>query len=132
MESRKRTSDAEEGISRADLIEQLKRNRLFDLKEVATILNISGQTLRRTIDAGKIKTVRIGRFVRIPAKEIDQFMNGEKTLLTVQEAAELLNVSAAAIRVLINAGKIQAFRFTGKGPFKIAKSEVERVAREGA
>ncbi len=132
MVSRKRTSNAEESVSRTDLIEQLKKNRLFSLPEVANILNISVQTLRRTIAAGKIKTVYIGRFVRIQTKEIDQFMNGEKTILTVQETAEVFNVSSAAIRALIKAGKIQAFRLTGKGPFKILKSEVERVAREGS
>ena len=132
MESRKRTSDAEESVSRADLMKQLKKNRLFNLQEVAITLSISVQTLRRIIDADKIKTVHIGRFVRIPAEEIERFVKGEKHLLAVKEAAELLNVSSAAIRALIKAGKIRAFRLAGKGPFKISKSEVERVAREGA
>ena len=131
MDSRKRASDTEEGLARAELIENLKKNRLFSLQEVAIMLNISVQTLRRTIDAQKIKTVHIGRFVRIPTEEVERFMKGEKTILTAKEASELLNVSVAAIRMLINSGKIQAFRLAGNGPFKISKSEVERVIREG-
>jgi excisionase family DNA binding protein len=132
MESRKRSPNAEEGLNRTELLEQLSKKRLFNSKEVSELLGISKQTLRRSIAAGKIKTIRVGRFLRIPSEEVERLMRGEKALLSVQEATELLNVSAATIRILIKAGKIQAFRLAGKGPFKIAKSEVERIAREGA
>jgi excisionase family DNA binding protein len=132
MESRKRSPNAEKILDRAKLMEELKKNRLFDSKEVSVILGISNQTLRRSIASGQIKTVRVGRFLRIPAAEVERLMKGEKTLLSVKEAAELLNVSAATVRILIKAGKIQALRLASRGPFKIAKSEVERIAREGA
>lgn len=131
MDSCKSTSDTEEVLTRAQLIEHLKKNRLFSLQEVAIMLNVTVQTLRRAVNAGKIKTIHIARFVRIPTEEVERLLKGNKTVLTVKEASELLNVSAAAIRMLINAGKIQAFRLADKGTFKIAKSEIERIVREG-
>ena len=35
------------------------------------------------------------------------------------------------IRALIKSGKIEAFRLAKSGPFKIPKSELDRISREG-
>ena len=94
-------------------------------------MGISLQSLRRAIALKKIKTVRLGRFLRIPAEEVERIIQGESALLTVAEAAELLNISVFTIRLLIKSGKIKAFRLANKGPWKIAKSDVERIAQEG-
>jgi excisionase family DNA binding protein len=139
MESRKRASHTKDNIKkenrrapeREKVIAELKQNALYDTKEACELLGISTQSLRRAIAAGKVKTVRLGRFLRIPATEIDRLAKGETALLSAQEAAELLNVSIHMIRTLIKAEKIDAFRLAKSGPFKIPKSEIDRISREG-
>lgn len=137
MESRKRSPRVKASIKsdgkakREQLISDLMKKRLYDSDEVRILLDISLQSLRRAIALKKIKTVRLGRFLRIPAEEVERMLQGEAALLTVAEAAELLNVSHGAIRSLIKNGKIKAFRLANKGPFKIKKSDVERIAQEG-
>jgi excisionase family DNA binding protein len=116
---------------RRELIEDIMKNRLYASKEVSTLLDISYQSLRRAIAKGKIKTVRVGHFVRIPAEEVIRLMKGETTLLNVQEAAAMLRVSTATVRALIKAGKIDAFRLADEGPFRIRESEMKRIAQEG-
>ena len=118
-------------IDREQIIKDLMKKRLYDSKEVSMLLGISQQSLRRAIAAGKIKTVRLGRFLRIPAEEIERFLKGDAILLNVQEAADLLNVSCSTIRTLIKAGKIEAFRLANSGPFKIQESEIKRIAHDG-
>lgn len=131
MESRERSPNAKESLNKEQLIESLKTKPLFDAKEVCALLDITEPTLRRAIKAGKIKTIYIGRFYRIPSKEIERYLQDDQKLLTVQEAAKLLSVSAITIRSLIKSEKIRAFRLVGKGRFKIAKSEIERITTEG-
>lgn len=137
MESRKRSSHATKtriekgGEVRKQLMADLRKKRLYDSYEVCELLGISLQSLRRAIALKKVKTVRLGRFLRIPAEEVERIIQGESALLTVAEAAELLNISAFTIRLLIKSGKIKAFRLANKGPWKIAKSDIERIAQEG-
>lgn len=142
MESRKRSSNSKANLKkaasnpipvpdRARLMEDLMKRRLYDCKEVSMLLDISGQSLRRAIADGKIKTVRVGRFLRIPSEEVQRILKGESVLLTVQEAADMLRVSTATIRTLIKAGKIDAFRLADSGPFKIPQSEIQRISQEG-
>ena len=142
MESRKRASSPETNLkkeskpsalasSREKLMEGLMKNRLYDSKEVSILLGISVQSLRRAIADGKIKTVRVGRSLRIPAKEIKRLLKGESVFISVKEAAKLLNVSVETIRALIKAGKIETFRLADKGPFKIPQSEIKRITQEG-
>ena len=133
MESRKRAPHVKGVVNtdREQVIADLKKNSLYDTKEACEILDISTQSLRRAMAIGKIKTVRIGRYLRIPAEEIQRLSRGESTLLNVQEASDLLNLTAHMIRALIKAGKIDAFRLANSGPFKIPKSEIDRISREG-
>lgn len=139
MESRKRTSHIESDINknnedrsdREKIIDQLKKNSLYDSKQACEILGISNQSLRRAIAAGKIKTVRLSRFLRIPAEEIERLAKGETVLLSVQEASDVLHLSIPMIRALIKSGKIDAFRLANSGPFKIPKSEIDRISQQG-
>jgi excisionase family DNA binding protein len=141
MESRKRAphsksinkdlADQPPLPDRRELVEDIMKNRLYASKEVSALLDISYQTLRRSIAKGSIKTVRVGRFVRIPAEEVMRLMKGETTLLTVQEVAAMLQVSTFTVRALIKAGKIDAFRLADQGPFRIRESEMKRIAQEG-
>lgn len=116
---------------RKELLADLMKKRLYDSKEACEILGIALPTLRRAIQMGRIKTVYVGRFLRIPAEEIESIVQGEEGVLSTEEAAQLLNVSIATIRALIKAGKIQAFRLADAGHFKLLKSEIERIATEG-
>jgi len=118
--------------NRKEELEKLMKKRLFDSLEACAILGISLPTLRRAIKRGEVKTVRLNKFLRIPSEEIDRLMHGqEEQLLTVQQASEILCVGEGSIRNLINAGKIKASRLTDSGPFKIPRSEIDRICSEG-
>ena len=140
MESRKRLSHSksniknstEKRIDREQALSDLKEKSLYDSKEAFEILGISLQSLRRAIEKGTIKTVRLGaRYLRIPASEIERLAQGESVLLSVEEASEIIGVSKHMIRAWIKSGKISAFRLADFGPFKIPKSELDRIAKEG-
>ena len=109
----------------------MKEKRLYDSVEACEILDIALPTLRRSIKLGRIKTVYVGRLLRIPSDEIARLMQGEEGFLDSKEAAKLLKVTTETIRKLINRGKIKAVRLTPTGPFKIPKSEIERITSEG-
>ncbi len=148
MESRKRTSHSKTGSlddkldqladdiqklpdRRKKLLEDLMKKRLYDSKEACEILRISIPSLRRAIKLGRIKTVHVGRLLRIPAEEIDRLVQDEECLFNVKEAADMLNVRPETVCKWINAGKIKAFRLSDTGTFKLHKSEIERIAKEG-
>jgi excisionase family DNA binding protein len=145
MESRKHPSKSKDGSindkldkladdikklpgRRKELLADMMKKRLYDSLEACEILGISLPSLRRAIQLGRIKSVHVGRFLRIPAEEIERLVQGEEGLLNTEEAGQLLNVSPATIRALIKSGKIQAFRLADAGPFKLLKSEIERIA----
>ena len=141
MEPRKRTSRSDKARlksthaikvpRREELMSDLMKKRLYDSYEVCELFGISLQSLRRAIAIKKIKAIHVGRALRIPAEEIEKMVQGEAALLNVQEAADLLNLSVYTIRNFIKREKLKAFRLTTKGPWKIAKSDVERIAQEG-
>jgi excisionase family DNA binding protein len=148
MESRKRPSSNEDGSlnekldklaedikklpnRRKELLADLMKKRLYDSVEASELLGISIPSLRRAIKLGRLRAVHVGRFLRIPAEEIQKLLEGEEGLLTTEEAGKLLNVSPLTIRSLINSGKIKACRLSGEGRFKILKSEIERIATGG-
>jgi excisionase family DNA binding protein len=145
MESRKHSSYAKDGSlekkldqliddikklpnKRQKLLEDLMKDRLYDSKEACEILSISLPSLRRSIKIGRIKTVYVGKYLRIPAHEINRLVKGEE-VLTVEEAASILNVGKIMIRNLIKSGQMEAFRFADKGPFKIPRKEVEKFMK---
>lgn len=145
MESRKRSPHAKDSSveqkleklvndinklpnKRRKLLDDLMKDRLYDSKEACEILSISLPSLRRSIKLGRIKTVYVGKFLRIPAHEINRLVQGEE-VLTVEEAAHILNVGKIMIRNLIKTGQMEAFRLADRGPFKIPRKEVERFLK---
>ena len=50
-----------------------KQQPLLSVQQVATELQISGQTVRRLIEAGDIAAVRIGRQYRVEPSEVARF-----------------------------------------------------------
>lgn len=113
---------------RKELLEGLMKKRLYTSKEACEILGVSAPSLRRAIQQEKIKSVHVGRFLRIPVEEIERLTQGKESL-SVKEAAELLNVGPKAVRSLINGGAIQAFRLADAGAFRIPLEEIEKFMR---
>lgn len=50
--------------------------RLYTILQVIEILQLSDSTIRRLIDGGKLKTMRIGKTIRISNHAIDEFIAG--------------------------------------------------------
>ncbi len=51
---------------------------LFSIKELAEIMSVKECSIRRLIAQGKIKSIRIGRLHRIPAKNYREFIGLNK------------------------------------------------------
>jgi excisionase family DNA binding protein len=47
--------------------------RAFSLKEVASILGVHPETIRRAVKAGKLKAAKIGKDYRIAKPELERF-----------------------------------------------------------
>jgi len=115
---------------RSQFLEDLAKNKLYSSLEVCKILNISLPSLRRAIKLGRVKTIRIGKFLRITAQEVDRLIGSQKTL-SVKEAASILNVGVIMVRNLIKEDTIKAVRLADKGPWRIAVEEIEKFTKGG-
>lgn len=113
---------------RNQMLDDLAKNRLYNSAEVCKILNISIPSLRRAIKLGRVKTIYVGRFLRITAEEVERLIGSQNTL-SVKEAASLLNVGVTAIRNLIKEESIKAIRLADKGPWRIAVEEIEKYTK---
>ena len=47
--------------------------RAFSLKEVASILGVHPETIRRAVKAGKLKAAKIGKDYRIAKSELERY-----------------------------------------------------------
>ena len=116
---------------RQEVLDELMTKQLLDLEEARAILGVSLVSLRRAIHAGKIKAVKIGRFLRISREEIEKFMPDDNQTIGVLDAAKILNVMPNLLRSLIKSGKVQAFRLAEAGRFRIPRHELDRLLRDG-
>ncbi|MCE5293039.1 MAG: helix-turn-helix domain-containing protein [Chlamydiales bacterium] len=139
MEPRKSTQGNEESENsnsevemlsgnRNQMLDDLAKNRLYTSEDVCKILNISIPSLRRAIKLGRVKTIYVGRFLRITAEEVERLIGSQNTL-SVKEAANLLNVGVTAVRNLIKEGSIKALRLADKGPWRIPFEEIEKFTK---
>jgi excisionase family DNA binding protein len=53
--------------------------------------------------------------------------HGEEKLLTTQDVSAYLNVSKRTVQRYVKAGKLQAFRLAGGGPFRFKEIDVNRL-----
>ena len=149
MESRKRASHNEDGSMkdrldkladdikglpsrRKEVLKDLMKHKLYDLKETAAILGITVPAVRAAVKKGRIKTIHVGRFVRIQADELESVIEKEEGYISTREASEVLGVTSLTIRTLIGRGELKAVRFLEDGPYKIPLSEVERFMKRGS
>jgi excisionase family DNA binding protein len=51
--------------------------RLWTIRETGESLHVSTRTVRRLIAAGKLRTARLGRCVRVVASSVDAMIAGE-------------------------------------------------------
>lgn len=52
------------------------QSRVLDVPAAAKTLNVSEFSVRELIREGKLRTVRVGRLIRIPIAAIDEFLSG--------------------------------------------------------
>jgi excisionase family DNA binding protein len=50
------------------------RSLLYSVREVAALLAVHPETIRRLVREGRIEAVRVGRVLRIEAHEVDRFL----------------------------------------------------------
>ena len=55
-----------------------KKGQMLSIKELADMLNVSQKTIRRHINSGKIKSVKLGGVHRISRDEISTLLEGEE------------------------------------------------------
>lgn len=83
------------------------------ITELAEILGVSHTTANTIVTTGRIPSVQVGKKFLISLKDVDEYVlhhaksNGD---LTIQELAEILNISEHSVRNYIRDGKISAKR----------------------
>ncbi len=50
------------------------RSALYSVREVAALLGVHPETIRRLIHDGRVAAVRVGRVLRIESYEVDRFL----------------------------------------------------------
>ena len=56
----------------------MSQDQLLTLQQVADRLQVSMSTVRRLVDAGKLKTVRIGRNLRVRPEDLAVYIEESK------------------------------------------------------
>jgi excisionase family DNA binding protein len=53
----------------------MSQQQMYTLKEVAKILRVSEQTVRRLINEGKLSSIRVGIQIRITQSSLDAYLS---------------------------------------------------------
>jgi excisionase family DNA binding protein len=56
-----------------------EHHMLYTVEQVADILQVSPQTVRRLIKEGQIKAVRVGIQLRVKKEELDRYLESQST-----------------------------------------------------
>lgn len=101
----------------------------YTIKEVAEKLGLSTGTVTKLIASGKIKSVKVGKSVRVPDSAFEEFeMAGKirkpKDTFTVAEVADMFKITPQTVRKFIHSKQIKAVKH-GRS-FYIPKSEIEK------
>ena len=59
-----------------ELMASVEANRAvhYSVRHVATLLGVHPETIRRLVREGRIEAVRVGRVLRIDAREVERFL----------------------------------------------------------
>jgi excisionase family DNA binding protein len=52
--------------------------RLYSVQEVANLLGVHAETVRRLIHSGGLNAVRVGRVLRVEEDELDRYLNRQR------------------------------------------------------
>jgi excisionase family DNA binding protein len=58
-------------------VEQNTGRKALTMHEVAGLIGVSYQTVRKLIREGSLRSVQVGALVRVPAAALDEFLAGE-------------------------------------------------------
>ena len=77
---------------------QVERTRMFRVRAVAEMLDVSVNTIYRAIEAGELDALKVGKSLRIPAKALDTYLErcGEKAHQTYVVAGESAQAATEA------------------------------------
>jgi excisionase family DNA binding protein len=110
-------------------LKKLQSKKTLTVDEAALLLRVSRTVLDKRIHSGSVKVIRIGKRVRISNEELKRIMT-EEPLLTIKEAADLLNIPPTTLKRLIHQEKIHPARKGGGVGYRISKDELSRFVKE--
>jgi excisionase family DNA binding protein len=58
---------------------QINREALPTVRETASVLHVSTETIRRRLKDGQLHGVRLGKVIRVPASEVDRVLRGNRS-----------------------------------------------------
>ena len=99
------------------------------VSEVARELAVHRTAVLRLIHAGKVRSLRLGRFYLIPATEITSFYAEApppSMPLSVAECARILRCPPSTILGLLHHGHLGAERYGTAGDYRITVTEFRR------
>lgn len=134
-------------------------NNLYTIKQASDITGISEETIIRLSMLKKIKTVRIGKSIKIAEEELDKIINyisgdniSEKTnnqvkktinqmnnlkesrlpiIFTAEEVAEILNLSVDNVWLLLKSGQLKGFKIRdGRSSWRIPQEYLNEFIEE--
>jgi len=103
---------------------------LYTMSEALKLLGINYTNLRRHIREGRIKYLRKGNLLLIPAEEINRLLRIKKSWLTAKEVMNTLNISKQTLYTWIKKGKLHPIRVGRKSYF--SPKEVEAIRKKKA
>lgn len=114
----------------------MEADGLLSVQDTAAVLQVSPRTVRRLIDRGALRPVRVGATLAIRRADIpglsrpDQSADGpQEHLLTVHEAAVRLGCAPRTVRSLAARGQLRTIQIGGTKRW--SPSDVEALRRTG-
>lgn len=126
MESFKCSPDID--CSKQKHIDALLSRNVITLKEACSFFNISMRYIRKKINNNEIPSIKVGKFIRIPTKNLTHMIYCNQETATSHEIANYLKVSNNTITKLIEEKKIMADLFNNK--WLISAAEFKRFLEE--
>jgi excisionase family DNA binding protein len=68
----------ENGDGFGQVIGRINQQRLYRTQEVATLLQCSVRYVQVLVELGRLESLQVGRFIRIPGEELVRFINKYK------------------------------------------------------
>lgn len=101
------------------------KQRFFSVSDICRLFQLHRSFVAKLIHENKIKTVKIGRFFRIPEKELAKYINSsipEKTY-TLPQLSKITNTARTNLVRSIGQSKLKAIKIDGE--YRISKENAE-------